>query len=429
LRRSATQEGFICVLCLDILMDPVTLECGHTCCRQCFVAYIEDKLRGLVLSRVDCPTGARCQLPIKVPAINLTLKNTIEANHAERVAARRSEEGRLSAADMQQRAQSIERLAPPALDHAQRWRTRPYMSVIICLWLAFLAGRSSLPTSLRSSLRTYVDEAPWSGEQLYEWVQADVSNRRLFMWETSVYQGASTIMDARLRYNIAAPQLPSPLLRAEPLYKACVMEATEFDFWAAKLFFPHECEIQTMELIGPRVGSPWAVWLRIVQLKSCHMQRLSIAVQPFDDDPRVLQLLAIGRGRMGARLGTVIALLLALCMFVWIELAYIWGCFLGFHGSWLMANLLGFVPIWMMNGAFRCGLIIGPLVGVARHTRSIVVNLRKPLAHTRVFFSLLVLLSANHGGVIDVHVPLVAGALLVYRILVSPITWTWTGPV
>ena len=199
LRRSATQEGFICVLCLDILIDPITLECGHTCCRQCFVAYIEDKLRGLVPNRVDCPTGARCQLPIKVPAINLTLKNTIEANYAERVAARRSEEGRLSAADMQQRARSIERLALPAFDHAQRQRTRPYMSVIICLWLAFLAGRSSLPTSLRSSLRTYVDEAPWSGEQLYEWVQADVSNRRLFMWETSTSPIGSRKLEAGSR--------------------------------------------------------------------------------------------------------------------------------------------------------------------------------------------------------------------------------------
>ena len=62
LSRSATQDGLTCPICIDVLAAPVTLECGHTCCKSCFVLYLEKDQTKTVCPSAQCKIrGARCQ--------------------------------------------------------------------------------------------------------------------------------------------------------------------------------------------------------------------------------------------------------------------------------------------------------------------------------------------------------------------------------
>ena len=94
LRRSATEDGFCCPMCLDILIDPVTLMCGHTACRSCLIRHFEsldanrahrEQLRDSGFA--TCPL-ARCPIPFIMPEVNFVLRSTVLQSHPERVAAR-----------------------------------------------------------------------------------------------------------------------------------------------------------------------------------------------------------------------------------------------------------------------------------------------------------------------------------------------------
>ena len=81
-------------MCLDIFIDPVTLQCGHTACRGCLVRHFEsldsnqDHRQGLRESgAATCPL-ARCRIPFLVPEVNRTLRGAIESTHPERIAVR-----------------------------------------------------------------------------------------------------------------------------------------------------------------------------------------------------------------------------------------------------------------------------------------------------------------------------------------------------
>lgn len=94
LRRSATEDGFCCPMCLDIFIDPVTLMCGHTACRSCLIRHFEsidanrahrEQLRDSGFA--TCPL-ARCPIPFIMPEVNFVLRSTVLQSHPERVAAR-----------------------------------------------------------------------------------------------------------------------------------------------------------------------------------------------------------------------------------------------------------------------------------------------------------------------------------------------------
>ena len=88
---SVVDEGFTCCVCLDILVNPVTLQCGHSTCQLCFVKHLEAlDQQETTAGNATCPLG-RCIIPFIVPSINHTLCDIIEASHAEQVAERKSE--------------------------------------------------------------------------------------------------------------------------------------------------------------------------------------------------------------------------------------------------------------------------------------------------------------------------------------------------
>jgi len=90
LRRSATEEGLTCGICLNVMCEPVTLQCGHTLCKACFVRHLETidpEAMHLATGSAICPV-ARCLVPFEVPETSVALKAAIESRHSERLTAR-----------------------------------------------------------------------------------------------------------------------------------------------------------------------------------------------------------------------------------------------------------------------------------------------------------------------------------------------------
>jgi Zinc finger, C3HC4 type (RING finger) len=69
-------EDLICTICYEIFTNPVTLNCGHTFCRNC--------LEQCLNTKPACPT---CRAPVLVDinhlSENITLKNLINSNYKE----------------------------------------------------------------------------------------------------------------------------------------------------------------------------------------------------------------------------------------------------------------------------------------------------------------------------------------------------------
>lgn len=220
-----------CPLCLDVMIDPTTLQCGHTACRACVITYFENTCRSVevVPPFLECPTGAKCRLPFAIPAVNLTLKNTIEGAFGERVQRRHDSETLPTAEALQARAAALEAHAKPDGPPTARRLHVSSLSICVSLLLAFFAGRSASPSlprtspeglthastlamwpshggSLASHWSSSIPLAPVPGPQeeapswaageappsgdgstpprtLFEWAQERAENRRLFIWQ------------------------------------------------------------------------------------------------------------------------------------------------------------------------------------------------------------------------------------------------------
>ena len=71
LGEGITEENFRCGICLELIVDPTTLTCGHTMCRYCVASWWHNS------SKTTCP---ECQQVWHgFPQINFTLRNTIHS--------------------------------------------------------------------------------------------------------------------------------------------------------------------------------------------------------------------------------------------------------------------------------------------------------------------------------------------------------------
>ena len=81
------KDDFECIICLEMMFDPVTFSCGHSVCRLCAV----DHLEAISSVRMKWPRCAlNCEiLTLKVPKVSTTLRNAIAATQpADELAAR-----------------------------------------------------------------------------------------------------------------------------------------------------------------------------------------------------------------------------------------------------------------------------------------------------------------------------------------------------
>jgi len=103
---SPTSAGVSCPICLDVLLRPVVLACGHRTCRLCLVKYLQTRSTRATASetgKASCPL-ARCEIPPMVPPVDRSLQASLEVRFAAALAARSV---RLSEADEAREAESL----------------------------------------------------------------------------------------------------------------------------------------------------------------------------------------------------------------------------------------------------------------------------------------------------------------------------------
>ena len=379
---------------------------------------------------LECPTGAKCQLPFKIPAVNLTLANTIDVRFGHRVKARRDPNGEAvpTAAALQPRVAAIEAKASTDVPTRRRLQVSS-LSVGACILLAFFAGRSTPPADVAPMPPTSsVWPGPsspehlaqgvggsfyWTDPTLFEWAQA-WDNRRLLLWQMKAQVSAPVLMEARIRYGWWLPQVSYP-----PSYIQCVSAQSEFEFWAKKLFFPHECATEVAQEAAEHIDAPWTVWLYVMSLKCDHIARMSTAVMPFNLDPE---------NRHRRVLGTV--------QFTIKFLAFVFGAFLNselngichaatmYNVFPLLATLFFFVPNSWAYLFLRFGVLSEGCARLCKVAITVFTTVTNPRSHKLMFFSAGLLVVAQHYKLI--HSPVLVAVtccLLVYRIRFAPI-WT-----
>ena len=79
---AAISPEFECALCLRLLLDPVSVSCGHTFCRTCIETSLDH--------RSACPL---CRQPIVAGrSVNVLIQNIIQQRYPEEFRARQEEQ-------------------------------------------------------------------------------------------------------------------------------------------------------------------------------------------------------------------------------------------------------------------------------------------------------------------------------------------------
>ena len=87
---SPTDVGFSCPICLDVMLRPVKLACGHHACRYCLVQHLATRAQRTMMQssgRASCPLG-RCEISAAVPDVDTALQAVLSKRFRERLANR-----------------------------------------------------------------------------------------------------------------------------------------------------------------------------------------------------------------------------------------------------------------------------------------------------------------------------------------------------
>ena len=70
-------------MCWEVLLDPVTLPCGHSLDRHCLQRVVDAANGGNGAQRL-CPT-CRHAIPAELPAVTLLLRDTVQLRYPNQV--------------------------------------------------------------------------------------------------------------------------------------------------------------------------------------------------------------------------------------------------------------------------------------------------------------------------------------------------------
>ena len=81
-REPEIHNSCSCAVCWEVLLDPVTLPCGHTLDQRCLLRVVATASSGV--GQRACPY-CRHPLPAVLPGVNIPMRNTIQQSHPEQV--------------------------------------------------------------------------------------------------------------------------------------------------------------------------------------------------------------------------------------------------------------------------------------------------------------------------------------------------------
>lgn len=66
-------EDFECRVCQELMVDPCTLHCGHTCCRHCLFKWLKASKEN-----AKCPAGCATEISRKLPRVSIVLRTRLQ---------------------------------------------------------------------------------------------------------------------------------------------------------------------------------------------------------------------------------------------------------------------------------------------------------------------------------------------------------------
>ena len=79
---SPRSTDYCCAICIELLLRPVVLSCGHRLCRGCWVHVLQGSQVRVVASRTRgsavCPLG-RCEVKASVPEVDRDLESEMQS--------------------------------------------------------------------------------------------------------------------------------------------------------------------------------------------------------------------------------------------------------------------------------------------------------------------------------------------------------------
>lgn len=84
-RQASESDEYDCRVCCDLMVDPCTLHCGHTCCRPCLFRWLKN------CEVAKCPAGCTTKIPRLLPKVNILVRDKIERTFPKKYKERKEE--------------------------------------------------------------------------------------------------------------------------------------------------------------------------------------------------------------------------------------------------------------------------------------------------------------------------------------------------